>query len=640
MVTDFDAVNTFAEQVYQYDNWTTLVDNADEPDPEGDPGETTSQNGLEIGLQATMVIQSAGGQSLDFAKLEWALQGHLINRALPTRFAKAVTVKLPDLDETRLHWGDYVTETERVEEDGESLMAESHLRHYHFGQPFRGQRQWDKYNEEEVTVASGPVFNPRIDGRVLPNMSDKTRTATGATANIWIHPEAALTAGAETYLGQVAESWTLREAVNAICEECNLDEEFITNPTSTELTTLDDAAALEDIELPKGEYLPFYLDKLLHPLGFNWYVDPVPASGETLPRIRLFERGVGTEKELKFQFPGTDLDLSQCNVKEYEIARRIGDAINSVTVYGDVPRYELTLPLWPTWSADDDSLTTDDLNKQTGSSYEGKEHVHRKWAANEAGDYDGLRSDALEAEVPILQDVFPVYVEHRRTPEEPLTYAGEDGDKHRRPIFIEYSTDGGSTRQELTDDIAGNLLLLPDEIGILFNSDEPPSDIIDAGTSARLWMTCTIAGDAPISHTSGPSLTAVNGRTNELVLDLPGKFQWREVWSLGDLASVLLDRVAGADAQDDREAMEEFADKILAQYESAEIDCEFRLPGWHIAYEIGDLLTKIAGRDVSLNQATSGATPRYVQVVERRFEMGDNGPFTTLVVDRGVRNAT
>jgi hypothetical protein len=68
------------------------------------------------------------------------------------------------------------------------------------------------------------------------------------------------------------------------------------------------------------------------------------------------------------------------------------------------------------------------------------------------------------------------------------------------------------------------------------------------------------------------------------------------------------------------------------------MDCEFRLPGWHKEYKIGDLLTKVAGREISLDSAPSSAPlRRYVQIVERRFEMSaTGGPSTVLIVDRGV----
>ena len=638
----FDAINTTGASVFQYDNWITLLSTDSNPpdafdvveDPEGEEQvASNSLNGLSLGLNAVTVIQSAGGQRLDFAGLSWAVLGPLTNRTQPARFARMVEVRLPDLDNTRLHLGDYVTETERVDKDGEYLTAESHLRPYHFGTPFYGQRWWDPFLQDENVIPGQLILNPIVDGRVLPNMSDKVRT--DGSSRLWIHPEAAITEAAENFSGQVAESWTLREVVLAVCEECNTAETFISNPDSTELDKLADAPVIEDVHLQHGLYLPFYLDRLLHPLNFNWKINYTTAK----PSIAIFEKGVGTEKQLRFQAPGDSLNLLEADVNQYEIARRIGDSVNIVTVYGDVRRYELTIPLWPTWPEDKDALSASELNKQSGDSYEGNETVHRKWAAGEAGDYDGLRSDALASQPPQLQDIFPddSYVEHRRSPEEPLSYMGDADNKNRRPIRLDYSTDGGTTWEELTDQIAGNLLLLPDELGVLFNSDAPPSVLIDAGTDARLRMTCTISGDKPISFTAEKTANAVNDRDVELVLNMPDKFQYRQVFIFGDYASVLNDPATGADDRDDRDALQEFAEKLRDGYEVAELDCEFRLPGWHTDYEIGDLLTNIDGREVSLDQAASGGTARYVQIVERRFENGDNGPYTVLIVDRGVR---
>jgi len=89
---------------------------------------------------------------------------------------------------------------------------------------------------------------------------------------------------------------------------------------------------------------------------------------------------------------------------------------------------------------------------------------------------------------------------------------------------------------------------------------------------------------------------------------------------------------------DDTSLISVQAEAIRNQNHFADVSCEFRLPGWHTEYKIGDLITKIAGREISLNAAPTGASQnRYVQIVERRFESSDNGgPSTVLIVDRGV----
>jgi hypothetical protein len=98
---------------------------------------------------------------------------------------------------------------------------------------------------------------------------------------------------------------------------------------------------------------------------------------------------------------------------------------------------------------------------------------------------------------------------------------------------------------------------------------------------------------------------------------------------------VLADTGNAADERDDAADALTYAERIRDQNHFADVSCEFRLPGWHTDYEIGDLLTKIAGREISLNAAPTGYT-RYVQIVERRWEMGSGGPSTVLIVDRGL----
>jgi hypothetical protein len=118
---------------------------------------------------------------------------------------------------------------------------------------------------------------------------------------------------------------------------------------------------------------------------------------------------------------------------------------------------------------------------------------------------------------------------------------------------------------------------------------------------------------------------------------MPDKFvkRWRQ--TTGTYQSKLNTTDSTADTQDDQAALDAYAVAMRNQNHFAEVDCEFRLPGWHTYYQIGDVITKIAGREISLNAAPVGSTvQRYVQIVERRFEMGPEGPSTVLIVDRGT----
>ena len=624
MITD--AVNTGGRQHFIYPAWAARLSAGDTP--------PTTQARVKKTLIPMSVTQSAGGQELDNATLNWNLAEPLINRVQPADFTKMVDVLIPDTNKTRVHLGDYVGESEVVNDQGESLGASSQLRPYHFGDPLQGETWQNPFEDEKVEVRKNIEFNPHVNGKILGNMSDLERD--DGNSRLWIHHSAALTEKAETYCSQVASEWTLTEAIKAICWHCNPDETIISNPT--DFSVLDDGPTLEAIELERGQHLPAYLDALLHPFGYNWFVDYGTDAGwsKTQPTIKLYKKGVGTEKKLYYQAPGDILDLPKSNCNAYSVARSIGDMHNAVRVVGDVERREITIPLYPAWPESDDSLTQAELKKSDASSlYAANPTVHRLWVANEAGDITGLRTTNQAAgDPPDLGTVFTDYIAHRRTAEPPLTYQGAAGEQHRRDIIVEYRIGAGSWTI-----YTGTIAVRPDQIGILFTNDEPPEELIAGGTDTEVRITCTVAGDFRIQGEATRQGYAVNGRNVWLELNKPEKFVDRAVQSTGLFISSLTDDAAGADTRDDTTAITTYAETLRDEAGFAEIDCEFRLPGIHLYYEIGDLITTIEGREVSLDQASSGAPSSvYCQVSKRSFSLSeDGGPVTTLTVDRGTR---
>ena len=331
--------------------------------------------------------------------------------------------------------------------------------------------------------------------------------------------------------------------------------------------------------------------------------------------------------------------MDNSNLNQFEVSNAIGDSFNRVIVLGDFERAEVTLDLYPAWPAADDSINPEDIAKD-GPQYPGKETVWRLWIANEAGDLDpGITRLGQLPAVPQLQDVFSKYFPHRRVIEDPLTYwsendyGGDSDRKQRFPIRLEYSTDAGYTWQP--EDPEWTVRLCPDQIGVLFDGNEIPSILYEAGDQARLRITGTVAGDARLKADVPKQSGAVNGRDFQQVLAVPDKFvkRWRQEY--GPYASTLVDTGNPADERNDYTEAVQYAELIRDRNHYADVTCEFRLPGWHDEYKIGDLLTKIAGREISLNAAPTGYT-RYVQIVERRWEMGNGGPSTVLIVDRGL----
>lgn len=587
----------------------------------------------------TRVVQSAGGSRMDYADLSYRLTSSLVDRDQPANFIRRVHVRMPDGDRTLLCDGDYVSETASVEQSGEALTATVQQRSYYFGSPLKYYDVSSPLESDPETVSfieDDIVFNPRVDDKTVFNRSDVTRPGTGHSGYLWTHPELADDTVGETYQAQSRNEWTLHQAVQAVCELLNSDETFIKRPVIGDLEKLDDAPPVRAVTIPLGTYLPQALDILLIPLGYNWYVDYT----ESTPWIEFFKIGEGEEKTLFMQRPGETLDLEWSNVNQFQTNNSIGDSVNDVLVLGAFEEAELTFPLFPGWDASYDETDYVDLSKDA-TAYVGKEAVWRLWIANEAGDIDP-ETDRLgqTPTVPDLRDVFSAYIPHRRTLQEPLTYLQgtsltSANEHQRRPIEVEYSTDAGATWSPMDD--KWSVKLCPNQIGIIFDNKDVPQELYDATDQARLRITGTIFGDGRIQSHATRQNWAVNGRTVELVLNRPDKFQKRWRQDTGDYASVL---TGEADEKDDTTDITSFAEKIRDQNHYADVDCEFRLPGWHLEYKIGDLISKVEGREINLDAAPASApVARYVQVVERRFELTSGGPSTVLIVDRGIRQA-
>jgi hypothetical protein len=625
----FDAINTTDALVQRYEEMVVLLGAEGGAAP--NPGDTFED------VYCSTVVQSAGSR-IDYADLKWALREPLQDREQPASFARMVQVELPDVDNTRMVIGDYISEGFRVDGQSESLVATVQLRPYHFGSPVTGYRVWDAIDSTQRMIADDIVFNPTIDEKTVFNRSNKYRSESlgdGFSGFIWTHPELADSLVGETYQGQTRNEWSLYEAVQSLIELLNPDQEFIARPITVDLDVLNDAPPLRNVKIEMGLYLPQALDKILIPLGYNHWIDYT----QDKPTIMFFKIGVGEEKELLFPRSelGAVLDIAEANVNRLAVDNSIGDSFNQVIVYGDFEEAEVTIPLYPGWPSSGDTKTPEDLAKD-GVDYPTNQTAWRLFIANEAGDMDpAVARLGQTPAVPDFGEVFTIATPHRRTMGEPLTYQNVtdigDGKQQRQPIVLEYSINSGA--DWLPAEEGWTIKQCPDQLGVLFDGKEIPTELYDAGSSGRLRVTCTVKGDYRCRGYAAKQAWAVNARIVEQVLMMEEKFQRRYRHSTGALASVL---TGTADERNDLSEAEEYAEKIRDQNHYADVTCEFRLPGWHLQYEIGDLITKVAGREITIDAAPSTApVRRYVQIVERRYEMSEGGgPSTILIVDRGV----
>lgn len=582
-------------------------------------GDTSGGDIVPASDQVTYLIAqelnwTAGGQQLDNATFLWNLGDstapitQVQNITTPTNWNRQIEVRLYDANGstfTPLFWGDLTGQ----QITPNSAVVTASVFPYHFGDVLDGPMVYDTISEDDVTLPEPIEFNPLIDGIIEGNMSSRERFG---KHHVWGDPESFRTDEAETYQAETLSNWTLQEAVKAVCWRCNPDETYIKNPSDFSAFDGYDPEP-QNVVLPWGKYLPEYLDGLLHPLGFNWCLSLSQSGTSTEKRITIFRRGDGPELTLPMQAIGNTLDLGSTECDSFDLSTDVGGLANEIKLRGSRYQYEVTIDLYRGWVEADDSQTESDLDKGVPTSnYETKPYVWRLFVANEAGDYNSTRSTTQPIPAaPRDWSEYDVLVPRRRQIEDCLTYA-DDG--KRRPPFLEWSDDDGSTWQPVPP--SWSYTIYQTQMAIEFVGDRPPAELIAAGDNAKLRVTCTMTADVAIEETAAKRTETPNGRKVVAGLDVSDRYHYRQIAITGSLASQL--NTAGtdpADTRDDTTALTSFAEQIRGDEESARMSGSFGLIGLNLNYWIGDLLTEISGRAISLNRNSAGGTPKYLQVM-------------------------
>lgn len=620
-------------------------------------------------LVCLSVTQSAGGRRLDHATFAYDLGRtgeRLKDLQTPVGWDRIIEVRLSD-DETveadafPVFWGDLTAQEIAIDpRGGENAILTARIEPYLFGDALTGYAVWDVVAQAQVTIPDDPAFNPLIDGIVEPNKARRIDDGLGKY-DLWLHPEAVRTAAARSLqtgsASAGAQLWTLQQAINALVWTVNDTQLYVTNPDTGLVpqrtgtvdslggsALFDGIPPLLNLRLRRGGHIPEYLDDLLAPHGLSWYLALAlvntdiddPTSPLILePTVALFKLGEGPQKELHHQDVGADLDLTASDVHQLEVTTDIADLANEITGHGSRQQKEVTIELYRGFPEADDSLTPEELHKpdedHTDSQFETHQNAWRLWVGNEDGGYGGLRTGAV-APIPVvplnLQTAFDLIPPRRRKLEDCLT---RDAEGKRRPRLLEYYDPDAADWKTAPN---WGQRWLEDQIGVYFDAAAIPEDLRALGNNARLRVTGTVTEDARPSATKSLSGISANAKTVEMFLDLSDRFHKRSVenagaWTgldaLGDHGP-FTSRFAGstpygADVRDDSAALAAYVATVRNVSESAEITAQFLLAGIHTEFEIGDVITRIAGREIDLNRnSTASPTKRYVQVMERRFD--------------------
>lgn len=500
------------------------------------------------------------------------------------------------------------------------------------------------------------VFNPVYHGHLVGNRSSRvgdhgryfffdvgqSRTAAAILyrqENNVVDPRiVARVVGAD--LGATGQYWTLAQAIYYLCWSLNPDQRLITNPDQTaalESKLLDHSGGelagglspiLRNVKLPRHEYLPFYLDFLLHPWGYDWFVKHVASGTRTLEFVRI---GQGDRKAIVgYQATGFALDPQQSPLEEFSLQYDVAGhkLVNAVVILGAPLVYESTFELIPAWDSglnggiewqqtDKDSLdfkTTPRLRR-----------FARDWVLNEAGDYVGNKvPDHAQAGHPYLPittafDINEhlglsetVFAQRRRRFWSVLTL-----DDYGRPLgeqsggmLVEVSRDDAATWEEIgrLGITTTHVRLLTDECGIRFDHQFAPELFLQEPHTIRVRVTACVEADVQLvgywSAAQSP-----NPEEIPVVLNMP----WY-AYAVQHVESSLWVKVQDgtwhSSARDDSLAIVEHAKQLVAAWNQAECAGNLVLDGIDFTgYQLGDVVEKIAGREIAL--ATSIGEPQH-----------------------------
>lgn len=517
-----------------------------------------------------------------------------------------------DIRQTPLFWGELVQSQIAVGSGGEREMLVARMEPYHFGNVIAGQTVYGS-DEEDYVVNIPLEFNPMVDGAIIPNRWKVTGNADWWYR--WIDPESTRSGPSLKYQDfgsdpeepeehAVNESWDVRTIVETLCEIANADEDLIDNVQHGNYDAMipEDTPEVRNLVLKTGAYLPDYLDVVTQRHGYNWTVDchiDRDDANAMKPILRFFKQMDGVEKTVKMQDVAAVLSIEGTDTSNLQLSCDIGLLANKITGNGALIEREMTIPLVRSWDEDDDGTEDhEDVHNPIG----------RKWVANEAGDYIGKRAEITEP------TVFGAdWQVKRRVIEDCLTLR----DGTRRPPYLEYrDSEGGEIKPVPTE---WGWKILPNEIGIYFTGQREPDS--DSGgiplevltTDVELFITGTVRGDTRPTFSTEVSVGSPNVHTIERVIDLSDRFFDRARMT-GPYASTL---TGDAFTADDQAALEEYVEKVRAESDLADMQATITLFGLHFddEYAVGDILTKLEGREISFNRAASGGAPAYVQIV-------------------------
>ena len=468
----------------------------------------------------------------------------------------------------------------------------------------------------------------------------------------------------------LSTSWTTTKVLAYVFEFAVVEDaaDDLTFPDLSALGESDLVATPRDMDL-EGKSWWEAIGLALDFEGWRCRLDSGGSGTSPEAVLAIWELGTGTERTVRLGAAGsaaTDQDNAEQGILNLDCS----GTVTVPKVWGGPLVLEGTWPLVPGWLAADldaDARPDPDLDPDASENagvwsetyyaryvadkraadFASYQDVARKWILNEAGDYGETYGS------PAMFDFSAAYASgtwgrRRRRFLECLSW---DGLKCRAPVRVEVTYDGGSTWQAF----GGSVEVLGDECGVrisdadlaavLQEADGPDTywdalcdDKADETALCRLRVTASVADDSAVRPDPALEIpeTSPLDRTVEWPYDRRSRYGRRVRMTTGSYASQWASDYAAADTTDDASALSAEAGRIQDVAAMAQVRGSIVLRNTTYAFDPGDVVTEIAGRDISLQQTAAGGTAVYAEVVQVTQVWGD-GVYTTEIVLEDAR---
>jgi len=467
----------------------------------------------------------------------------------------------------------------------------------------------------------------------------------------------------------LSTSWTTRKLLAYLFAFATEDgaADDVTFPDLSGLGESDLVATPRDMDL-EGKSWWEAIGLALEFEGWRCRLDSGGSGTSPEAGLAIWALGHGTERTVQLG-PAGSAATDQDNAEQGILNLDVSGTVTVPKVWGGPLIFEGTWPLVPGWKTADLDETArpdpdldpsarehadvwnetyytryvDDPRAQAFASYQ---DVGRKWVLNEAGDYGETYGS------PAMFDFSAATPSgtwgRRRRFLECLSW---DGLKRRAGIRVQVTYDGGATWKDLN----ASVQVLGEECGIrisdadlaaILQEADGPDTFWDAicddkagGTSlCRLRITASVVDDSAIRPDPALAVPATSplDRAVEWPYDRRSRYGHRVRLTTGAYASQWASDYPAADTTDDTSALSAEAGRIQDVTAMARVRGSIVLRNTAYAFDPGDVVTEISGREISLQQTAAGGTAVYAEVIQVTQVWGE-GVYTMEIVLEDAR---